>query len=206
MTPWSSRVELWRRARGSRSVIEVTSGVWRVRKTPRRRRSAVAPGAASPVLHLKQCVTHSQSGCHKISPSGLTGPLRRPGCLAAPSSVWNSREPEVGSGSICVASPWRAANRGRSRLLGGQSRLKAGCGQNCPPSNCKLTHYPEVAQKIVPASGGRHRRAGGSLGPQGLLTKVKGIADTAFWWLSPTEETPITGGRWRSHKASLSHC
>jgi hypothetical protein len=29
---------------------------------------------------------------------------------------------------------WRAANLGRSRLLGGQSRLKAGCGQNCPPS------------------------------------------------------------------------
>jgi len=28
----------------------------------------------------------------------------------------------------------RAANLGRSRLLGGQSRLKAGCGQNCPPS------------------------------------------------------------------------
>ncbi len=26
-------------------------------------------------------------------------------------------------------------------LWGGQSRLKAGCGQNCPPSNCKLTHY-----------------------------------------------------------------
>ena len=26
-----------------------------------------------------------------------------------------------------------AANLGRSRLLGGQSRLKAGCGQNCPP-------------------------------------------------------------------------
>jgi tetratricopeptide (TPR) repeat protein len=28
-----------------------------------------------------------------------------------------------------------AANLGRSRLLGGQSRLKAGCGQNCPPHN-----------------------------------------------------------------------
>ena len=28
---------------------------------------------------------------------------------------------------------WRAANLGRSRLLGGYSRLKAGCGQNCPP-------------------------------------------------------------------------
>jgi hypothetical protein len=26
-----------------------------------------------------------------------------------------------------------AANLGRSRLLGGQSRLKAGCGQDCPP-------------------------------------------------------------------------
>ena len=26
-----------------------------------------------------------------------------------------------------------AANLGRSRLLGGQSRLEAGCGQNCPP-------------------------------------------------------------------------
>ena len=33
------------------------------------------------------------------------------------------------------------ANLGRSRLLGGQSRLKAGCGQNCPPSKSKLTHY-----------------------------------------------------------------
>jgi len=30
---------------------------------------------------------------------------------------------------------WRAANLGRSRLLGGQSRLTAGCGQTCPPSN-----------------------------------------------------------------------
>jgi len=30
------------------------------------------------------------------------------------------------------------------RLLGGQSRLKAGCGQNCPPHQTKLTHYPSV--------------------------------------------------------------
>ena len=37
----------------------------------------------------------------------------------------------LGSGSVWI---WRAANLGRSRLLGGQSRLKAGCGQNCPPS------------------------------------------------------------------------
>jgi iron(III)-enterobactin esterase len=35
---------------------------------------------------------------------------------------------------------WRAANLGRSRLLGGQSRLKAGCGQNCPPHKTKLTY------------------------------------------------------------------
>jgi hypothetical protein len=35
----------------------------------------------------------------------------------------------------------RAANPGRSRLLGGQSRLKAGCGQNCPPSN-RLSSSP----------------------------------------------------------------
>jgi hypothetical protein len=33
---------------------------------------------------------------------------------------------------------WRAANLGRSRPLGGQSRLKAGCGQYCPPSKSKL--------------------------------------------------------------------
>jgi len=32
-----------------------------------------------------------------------------------------------------------AANHGRSRLLGGQGRLKAGCGQNCPPHNlCRI--------------------------------------------------------------------
>jgi hypothetical protein len=30
-----------------------------------------------------------------------------------------------------------AANHGRSRLLGGQSRLKAGCGQDCPPHGAK---------------------------------------------------------------------
>jgi hypothetical protein len=37
--------------------------------------------------------------------------------------------------------PWTAANLGRSRLLGGQSRLKAGCGQNCPPHKTRLTHH-----------------------------------------------------------------
>jgi O-antigen ligase len=30
---------------------------------------------------------------------------------------------------------WRAGNRARSRLSGGQSRLKAGCGQDWPPHN-----------------------------------------------------------------------
>ena len=44
----------------------------------------------------------------------------------------------LGSGSVWI---WRAANLGRSRLLGGQSRLKAGCGQNCPPYKTKLAHY-----------------------------------------------------------------
>ena len=34
-------------------------------------------------------------------------------------------------------------------FLGGQSRLKAGCGQNCPPSNCKLTHYPDSARRSL---------------------------------------------------------
>jgi hypothetical protein len=35
-------------------------------------------------------------------------------------------------------------------FLGGQSRLKAGCGQNCPPSNCKLTHYRNVSPGKLP--------------------------------------------------------
>ena len=39
--------------------------------------------------------------------------------------------PNFGSGSVGT---WRAANLGRSHLLGGRSRLKAGSGQNCPPS------------------------------------------------------------------------
>jgi len=38
-----------------------------------------------------------------------------------------------------------AANLGRSRLLGGQGRLKAGCGQNCPP-------HPIGCHSIVRAS------------------------------------------------------
>src|SRR5580658_3593336 len=42
------------------------------------------------------------------------------------------------SGSVCLLGrPILAAGR----LLGGQSRLKAGCGQNCPPHKTKLTHY-----------------------------------------------------------------
>jgi beta-glucosidase len=39
-----------------------------------------------------------------------------------------------------------AANLGRSRLLGGQSRLKAGCGQNCPPSK---THAGSCYDQLV---------------------------------------------------------
>jgi hypothetical protein len=44
-------------------------------------------------------------------------------------------------------------------FLGGQSRLKAGCGQDCPPSNCKLacrsavSNYPngffDVMMRLV---------------------------------------------------------
>jgi hypothetical protein len=33
------------------------------------------------------------------------------------------------------AIPFRAARVSLKKLEGGQSRLKAGCGQNCPPSN-----------------------------------------------------------------------
>jgi hypothetical protein len=48
---------------------------------------------------------------------------------------------ELGSGSLClVGRPILAA----AAFLGGQSRLKAGCGHNCPPHKpCqpKLTHY-----------------------------------------------------------------
>ena len=33
-------------------------------------------------------------------------------------------------------------------FLGGQSRLKAGCGQNCPPSNCKLAHFDAAKFRI----------------------------------------------------------
>jgi hypothetical protein len=42
-------------------------------------------------------------------------------------------------------------------FLGGQSRLKAGCGQNCPPSNCKLTHYP----RFVRIGATKHSEEGG---------------------------------------------
>ena len=41
----------------------------------------------------------------------------------------NDRICQLGSGSV---------------LEGGQSRLKAGCGQNCPPSKSKLTHYRQL--------------------------------------------------------------
>ena len=41
------------------------------------------------------------------------------------------------------------ANLGRSRLLGGQSRLKAGCGQNCPP------HRPYHKRIMLKSSGVR---------------------------------------------------
>jgi hypothetical protein len=51
------------------------------------------------------------------------------------------RDTKVGSGSIWF---WRAANFGRSRLSGGQSRLKAGCGQDYLRHITKLTHYPKV--------------------------------------------------------------
>jgi len=52
--------------------------------------------------------------------------------------------PVIGNASFWF---WRAANLGRSRLLGGQSRLKAGCGQNCPPSKGKRTHYPAIGPR-----------------------------------------------------------
>src|ERR1039458_6104731 len=46
-------------------------------------------------------------------------------------------EPDHRETQLALRTPVRiadcgAANPGRSRLLGGQSRLKAGCGQNCP--------------------------------------------------------------------------
>src|ERR1035438_7769430 len=48
-------------------------------------------------------------------------------------------EPDHRETQLALRTPVRIAdcgadNPGRSRLLGGQSRLKAGCGQNCPPS------------------------------------------------------------------------
>src|ERR1039458_1870801 len=51
--------------------------------------------------------------------------------------------------SSCLLTNWRAANLGPSRLSGGQGRLKAGCGQNCPPSIYALLFF-----------GGRHLLCG----------------------------------------------
>ena len=60
-----------------------------------------------------------------------------------------------------------AANLGRSRLLGGQSRLKAGCGQDCPPSSgASFANQINLADSAVHAhvySG--IRRSGGLVHP-----------------------------------------
>jgi len=45
---------------------------------------------------------------------------------------------------------WRAANLGRSRLLGGQGRLKSGCGQNCPPSKIRTARAATAAAQSAP--------------------------------------------------------
>ena len=41
-----------------------------------------------------------------------------------------------------------AANLGRSRLLGGQSRLKAGCGHNCPPHKVQVAACRDAGQSL----------------------------------------------------------
>ena len=41
----------------------------------------------------------------------------------------------LAAGAVLLIRRWRAGNPARSRLSGGQSRLKAGCGQNWPPHN-----------------------------------------------------------------------
>jgi hypothetical protein len=71
--------------------------------------------------------------CRRTSPGGVVDGRRE------------RSQADFGSGSVWFCG---AANRGRSRLLGGQSRLKAGCGQNCPPHKTKLARCTSDAAEF----------------------------------------------------------
>jgi len=60
-----------------------------------------------------------------------------------------ARVGNLGSGSVCV---WRAGNSARGRLSAGSGRLEAGCGQDWPPSDSKLTHYRNLRHTTLASS------------------------------------------------------
>jgi hypothetical protein len=58
----------------------------------------------------------------------------------------------------------------------------------------------------VLASGGRHRRARKPLDPQGLLPKVRGIADAGFLVVFANRRDAHHPWRWKLRKGSPNHC